>query len=83
MAIYYSVWVKKLRNKRPHLAKKKVLFHQHNVPAHTLLIAIAKIEELRFQLLPHPSYSLDLASCDYLLPRKKTSLGESLAESHA
>ena len=43
-----------LRKKQPFLAKKKVLFRQDNALAHTSLIAMAKINELRIQLLPHP-----------------------------
>jgi histone-lysine N-methyltransferase SETMAR len=39
-----------LKQKRPHLAKKKVLFHQANAPAHAL----------GYELLPHPPYSPDL-----------------------
>ena len=49
-----------------------MLFHQENAPAHTSLIAMAKINELRFQLLFHPPYSPDLAPCVYrLLPNLK------------
>ncbi|KAG5324483.1 SETMR methyltransferase, partial [Acromyrmex heyeri] len=51
--------------KRPHLAKKKVLF-QDNAQVHTC--PITKFNEFRYELLPHPTYSSDLASCDYFLP---------------
>ncbi|GBP58921.1 hypothetical protein EVAR_46983_1 [Eumeta japonica] len=38
---------------------------------------MAKIHELRYELLPHPAYSPDLALCDYyLFPNLKKSLGE-------
>ncbi|XP_014487335.1 PREDICTED: histone-lysine N-methyltransferase SETMAR-like, partial [Dinoponera quadriceps] len=43
-----------LKKKRLHLAKKKVLFHYDNAPAHSSTIAIAKLFELRHQLLTHP-----------------------------
>ncbi|GBP28367.1 Histone-lysine N-methyltransferase SETMAR [Eumeta japonica] len=55
------------KQKRPHLAKKKVLFHQDNACVHTCLVTMAKIHELRYELLPHPAYSPDLAPCDYYL----------------
>lgn len=57
----------KLREKRPHLSKKKVLFHHDNAPAHSSAIATAKWVELRYELLPHPPYSPDLAPCDFFL----------------
>lgn len=64
-----------LRKKRPHLAKKKVLFHHDNAPAHTAAVAAAKLVELRYKLLPHPPYSPDLAPCDFFLfPNLKKSL---------
>ena len=53
--------------KRPHLAKKKVHFHHDNAPAHSSAIATAKLVELRYELLPNPPYSSDLAPCDYFL----------------
>jgi len=56
---------------RPHLAKKKVLFH-HDAPAYTSALAKAK---LGYELLPHPPYSPDLAPCDFFLfPNLKKSL---------
>ena len=45
-----------LKKKRPHLAKKKVLFHHNNAPA-SFAIAMAKLVELRYELLSHPPYS--------------------------
>lgn len=65
-----------LKRKRPHLAKKKVLFHQDNAPAHKSAISMAKLQELRYELVPHPPYSPDLAPCDYYLyPNLKKWLG--------
>lgn len=67
---------KVLKEKRPHLAKKKVLFHQNNARVHTCVLAMTKIHELGYELLPHPPYSPDLAPCDYFLfPNLKKWLG--------
>lgn len=66
----------KLKETRPHLAKKKVLFHHDNAPAHSSRIVAAKLHELHYELLPHPPYSPDLAPCDFFLfPNMKTWLG--------
>ena len=50
---YYANLLQRLsdiiKKKRPHLAKKKVLFHQDNAPVHTSVIAMAKINELKFK----------------------------------
>ncbi|GFW11704.1 histonelysine Nmethyltransferase SETMARlike [Trichonephila clavipes] len=54
----------KLAEKRPHLQKKKILFHQNNAPSYTSAVAMAKIHELRFKMLDHPTYSADLAPSD-------------------
>lgn len=56
-----------IAKKRPHLKKKKVLFHQDNAPCHKSLKMMAKLHELSFELLPHPPYSPDLAPSDYFL----------------
>jgi len=50
---------------RPHLAKKNVLFHHDNAPAHTSDLAKAKVVELGYELQPHPPYSPDLAKSVY------------------
>ena len=47
--------------------KKKVLFHQDNAPCHKLIATMAKLPELHFELLSHPSYSPDLAPSNYWL----------------
>ena len=47
--------------------KKKTLFHQDNVPAHSSAVSMAKVHELGFKLLPHSPYSLDLAPSDFFL----------------
>ncbi|KAG5326836.1 SETMR methyltransferase, partial [Acromyrmex heyeri] len=53
--------------KRPHLAKKKVFFHQDNARVHTCPALMVKFNEFRYELFPYPAYSLDLAPCDYFL----------------
>lgn len=61
---YYMALLERLKveiaAKRPHMKKKKVLFHQDNAPCHKSLRTMAKIHELGFELLPHPPYSPDL-----------------------
>lgn len=77
---YYASLLDKLNDaiqaKRPHLAKKKVLFHQDNAPAHTSRVVAAKLHDLRFEVVPHAPYSPDLAPSDYFLfPNLKKWLG--------
>ena len=68
---YYGNLLPRLSNeikkKCPHVSKKKVLFHQDNAPVHISVIAIAKINVLKFKLLPHASYKPDLALSGYFL----------------
>ena len=53
-----------------------MFFHHNNAPAHTSAIATAKLFFLRYEILPHPPYSPDLAPSDYFLfPNMKTWLG--------
>ena len=47
--------------------KKKVLFHHDNAAAQSSAIATTKLAQLRYELLPHPLYSPDLAPCDCFL----------------
>ena len=54
-----------LKKKRPHLAKKKVLFHQDNARIYTCLAPMAKFNEFRYELLSYPAYLRDLAPYDY------------------
>ncbi|KAG5347119.1 SETMR methyltransferase, partial [Acromyrmex charruanus] len=58
---YYALFDRSnniLKKKRPHLAKKKVLFSH---------VSGTKFNKFRYELLPYPAYSPDLASCDYFL----------------
>ena len=57
----------KIREKRPSLQKKKIIFHQDNAPAHAAQKTIAKITDLKYELLQHPTYSPDLAPSDFWL----------------
>ncbi|XP_012057892.1 PREDICTED: histone-lysine N-methyltransferase SETMAR-like [Atta cephalotes] len=56
-----------LKKKHPHLAKKKILFHQNNARVHTYPALMAKFNKFRYELLPYPPYSPDLAPCNYFL----------------
>ena len=65
-----------LNKKRPGLARKKVLFHQDNAPAHKCAVAMAKLHQLGYELVDHPPYSPDLAASDFFLfPNLKNWLG--------
>ena len=49
----------------------------------TCAVAMAKLYELKFKLLPHPSYSTDLAPSDFFLfPKMKKCLAEKKFESN-
>ena len=43
------------------------LFLQDNARVHTAKISMAKIRELKWQLLPHPAYTQDLAPSNFHL----------------
>ena len=47
--------------------KKKVFFHQDNVPGHKSIAMMAELYELHFELVSNPPYSPDLAPSDYEL----------------
>ena len=49
------------------MQKKKVLFHRDYAPCHKSMKTMIKMNELSFDLLPHPPYSPDLASSVYWL----------------
>ena len=64
-----------IKKERPQMKMKKVLFHQDNAPCHKSMKTMAKLNELGFELLPHPPYSPDLAPSDYwLFADRKTTL---------
>lgn len=54
------------------IGTQKLLFHQNNAPSQKSTVAIAKLNELGFELVPVSLYFPDLASCDFfLLPNLK------------
>ncbi|XP_048259430.1 histone-lysine N-methyltransferase SETMAR-like [Haliotis rufescens] len=76
---YYVELLRQLREKIKVTRRGKLtkggLYHHDNAPAHTSLIAMAKIHECGFELLQHPPYSPDLAPSDYhLFPQLKRHL---------
>jgi len=84
-ALYYASLLDRLaaeiRDKRPALKRKAVLFLQDNAPAHKAALTMAKLHELGFQLVDHPPYSPDLAPSDFFLfpELKKTLSGQKFA----
>jgi len=73
---YYSNLLTKLdekiREKRPSLQKKNIIFHQDNAPPHKSVLAMGKLRDLHYELLEHPPYSPDLAPTDFcLFPKLK------------
>lgn len=76
---YYEGVLKKLKTS---LAKKRrgklhsqILFHHDNAPAHSSRAVRALLREFRWETLPHPPYSPDLAPSDFFLfPKLKESL---------
>ncbi|GBL91467.1 Histone-lysine N-methyltransferase SETMAR [Araneus ventricosus] len=77
---YYASLFHRLREEikkiRSHLAKKRILFHQDKARVYTCTVSMAKIMELKFELLQHSPYSPDLAPSDFLkFPNLKKWLG--------
>ena len=76
---YYCALLNRLKEeitrKRPHLLKKKCIFLQDDAPTNKLLKTMAKINELRFELLPHPPYSPVVAPSDFVLKPKEMAPG--------
>jgi histone-lysine N-methyltransferase SETMAR len=59
-----------LKSKRPALVNRKgVILHHDNVRPHVSKMTQQKIRELGWELLPHPTYSPDIAASDYHLFR--------------
>ncbi|XP_047122427.1 histone-lysine N-methyltransferase SETMAR-like isoform X1 [Hydra vulgaris] len=57
-----------LHQKQAALANRKgVVFHQDNARPHTAKITRETLARLQWEILPHPSYSPDLAPSDYYL----------------
>ena len=49
-----------IKKKRPHMQNEEVLFHQDHAPCHNSMKMMINLNELSFELLPHPLYSPDL-----------------------
>jgi histone-lysine N-methyltransferase SETMAR len=76
---YYAGVIRKLRaalvKKRRGKLHSGILFHHDNAPAHTARAARDVLREFRWEVLPHPPYSPDLAPSDFFLfPKLKESL---------
>lgn len=56
-----------LKKKRKRTQRKNILFLHDNAPAHKAYKAMAKLEQLGYELVLHPAYSPDLAPSDYYL----------------
>ena len=77
-----AYYVEVLRKLRAKLAKKcpgklyrGILFHHDNAPAHFSHIVRDVLRKFRWELLPHPPYSSDLAPSDFFLfPKLKERL---------
>lgn len=54
-----------IKKKRSNMQKKKMMFHQDNVPRHKLMKTMVNLHEWYIELLFQPLYSLDLAPCGY------------------
>jgi len=65
-----------IQRKRPDKWKKNNWFlHHDNAPAHTSLVVRQFLTSKNITVIPHPSYSLDLALCDFfLIPKMKVRL---------
>ena len=59
--------IAEIKKKRPHMQKKKVLFHQDNAPRLKSMKTMVKLNKLSFELLSHPPYFPDLGPSDYYL----------------
>jgi histone-lysine N-methyltransferase SETMAR len=62
----------KIREKRPGLQKKKIIFRQDSAPTHKSVLAIGNLKDLHYEFLEHSPYSPDLAPSDFcLFPKLK------------
>jgi hypothetical protein len=68
-----------ITRKRPHLLRSGFILHHDNPPSHSSHVVMDTLEKLDVELLPHPSYSPDLAISDFWLfptEKKQSSLYE-------
>ena len=70
-AAYYSSLLQTVHSKLPRIRSGKIhkrpLFLQDNTRVHTAKGFMAKLRYLKWQLLPHPAYTQDLAPSDFHL----------------
>ena len=65
----------KLAEKLPGKLHHGILFHHNNAPVHSSRIVGDVLREFRWELLPHPPYSPELAPSDiFLFPKLKKHL---------
>jgi [histone H3]-lysine36 N-dimethyltransferase SETMAR len=69
---------KELRKSRPGKLQSRILLLQDNARPHTAKTTLAAIRQKKWELLPHPPYSPDLAPSDYWLfgPMKDSLRGQ-------
>ena len=69
--VYYANLLDQLRTafreKRRGKHSKCVLLQQDNARVHTCKVAMVSVERNRYELIPHPAYSPDLAPSDFFL----------------
>ncbi|KFD62063.1 hypothetical protein M514_25782 [Trichuris suis] len=88
-AVTASSYKAVLRKLKTALARKRraklhlgVLFHHDNAPAHSSWTVKTVLREFRWEVIPHPPYSPDLAPSDFFLfPKLKKHLKGTLFES--
>ncbi|KAF8764965.1 Mariner Mos1 transposase like protein [Argiope bruennichi] len=67
----------KKKKKRPGFERKKVRFHLDNAPTHKAISVMAKVHEMKFEILLHSSYSPDMVPSDNnFFPNLKKILSE-------
>lgn len=79
---YYTDLLKQLWENIKKMCRKLtrgVLFHQDKAPANMYTVAMAPIQECRFQLIQSPPYLPDLTPSDYFFPKVKELSGNHFA----
>ena len=70
---YYNLQLnhlaEKIQEKRPYTGRGPVILQHNNAKPHRSSVVYQTINELRWEVLPHPAYSPDIAPCDYHLLR--------------
>ena len=68
--------LEKVRRHRPQLWREQIWLLQHdNAPSHTSVLTYQFLAKNKIAVIPHPSYSPDLAPCNFFLfPKMKLKL---------